>query len=136
MRASLEEIDCEFIARGRNTRGAPLGETLACEVELKRACAPSTKNQNEIDADENSAGVLRVVTRVWKTTKDAFARNGAIVSSGTPARGAGRERRRRRRRRAALAWHGGREILASVDEGGRCVMRRLDGASASVLGAG
>ena len=132
MRASLEEIDCEFIARGRNTRGAPLGETLACEVELKRACAPSTKNQNEIDADENSAGVLRVVTRVWKTTKDAFARNGAIVSSGTPARGAGRERRRRRRRRAALAWHGGREILASVDEGGRCVMRRLDGASASV----
>jgi len=142
MRASLEEIDCEFIARGRNASGAPLGETLSCEVELKRACAPpptttkrTKQNQNETDdaEDENSAGVLSVATRVWRMTKDAFARNGAIVSTGAPARSVARQRRGRRKRRAALAWHGGREILASVDEGGRCVMRRLDGASAASL---
>lgn len=122
---SLEEIDCEFIARDR--RGAAkrvVGDVLECQIALKRACA--SKSSTKQHAGEEARDSQKSIITRAAALKRALTGFGALsartiidATIGADARGASEMR-------AAMAWHGAREILACADEGGRCVVRDVE----------
>jgi len=119
MRA-LEEIDCEFVVRddagGISRTSRALGDVHATPAQVRGACARRRASTNE-SRDESESPVA-TASSVARAVRDAVFADGALTEVLRPG-----WRREEATTRSALAWHPRREILATADDGGRCVAR-------------
>ena len=119
MRA-LEEIDCEFVVRddagGISRTSRALGDVHATPAQVRGACARRRASTNE--SRDDSETPVATASRVARAVRDAVFADGALSEVVRPDR-----RREEATTRSALAWHPRREILATADDGGRCVAR-------------
>ena len=116
--ASLEEVDCEFITR--SVSGAVTHHSRAparvidAPAFAAKVCQKSDSFKLVVDDDSVSRA-----SRALAAVRDAAFGTGALNAMRDTARAP----------RVAMAWHARREILAYVDDGGRCVQRDFERAN-------